>query len=48
MWKALRGAEKDAQDFVFQDSEGKKLSKAKMVEGWAMVTSEHILEPWDM
>ena len=42
MWKALRGAEKEPHEFVFQDSQGKKLSKAKMVEGWAMVTSENI------
>ena len=42
MWKALKGVEKDPYEFVFQDSEGRKLSKAKMVEGWASVTSEHI------
>ena len=42
MWRALRGAERDPQEFVFQDSEGKKLSKAKMVEGWSMVRTPDI------
>ena len=42
MWKALRGAEREPQEFVFQDSQGSKLSKTKMVEGWAMVTSKDI------
>ena len=42
MWKALHGAQREAQEFVFQDVEGKKLSKAKMVEGWALVTTADI------
>ena len=42
LWKALRGEQRDPQEFVFQDSENKRLSKAKMVEGWAMVTRPDI------
>ena len=42
LWKALRGEQRDPHEFVFQDSENKRLSKAKMVEGWAMVTRPDI------
>ena len=42
LWRALRGEQRDPHEFIFQDAEGKKLSKAKMVEGWAMVTTPDI------
>ena len=31
LWKAFREEDTSPQEFAFQDSEGKKLSKAKMV-----------------
>ena len=42
IYKAYRGAERDPSEFIFQDTAGRKLSKAKMVEGWAMVTNDEI------
>ena len=42
IFKAYRGPLRDPHEYIFQDSEHRKLSKAKMVEGWARVTNEHI------
>ena len=42
LWRALHGDQREPGEFVFQDVEGKKLSKAKMVEGWAKVTVPEI------
>ena len=42
IWKAYKGRERDPQEYIFQDSQNQKLSKAKMVEGWAMVTRDGI------
>ena len=42
IWKAYRGAEHEPQEIIFQDAEGRKLSKAKMVEGWALIANDGI------
>ena len=40
--KAYRGALRDPQEYIFQDTGQRKVSKAKMVEGWARITNERI------
>lgn len=42
IWKAYRGAEREPQEYIFQDTERKRLSKAKMVEGWTMTIGEGV------
>ena len=39
IWKAYKGKDRSPQEYIFQDSENKKLSKAKMVEGWTLVSA---------
>lgn len=40
--KAYKRRERSPQEHIFQDAENKKLSKAKMVEGWSLVAGEGI------
>ena len=42
IWKAYRGQERNPQEFIFQDIEGRKLSKTRMVEGWALTTCDQV------
>ena len=42
IYKAYHGGEREPHEYIFQDSEHKKLSKAMMVEGWARLAGDGV------
>ena len=42
IWAAYKGAGREPHEYIFGDVDGRKLTKAKMVEGWSLVSDESV------